>query len=129
MTPDTIGTEMMDPTSWIQLHICNHMGQCCTSGRLDSLKQGKNNYRSTNITDPCHGLVMEKSFPNYNGQMVEVEHFGPDGTTLENVLIHVEYETRILCHNRNGPDEKLVFPDGARTKMFLNCSTTFIQVP
>ena len=126
MTTDEPGTEMMDPNSWIQLHICNHRGQCCTSQELKSLLRGDLNYRGVGSTDPCSGLVMEKRFPNDNGQTVEIEHFGGDGTTLENIYLFLEYATRIQCDHPNSPAEKIVLADGARERLLLKCSTLVV---
>ena len=122
-----MGSDMSGLDSWIKLHICDPRGQCCQSQAMSTIPM--NDYKSWGSSvaeDPCNAIVLNKSHPDQNGQLVRVEHWGPDGTELDHFNIHLNDDTYLECKSRNHPAEKIVLPDSARKSMDLDCMAVYV---
>ena len=112
--------------SWVQIHLCNKFGECCSSAELHDAAPLE--YKSYIVTtaDPCGTLVLDKSYPNSEGQSVEIEHFGPDGIIID--YIHIRFAGSYLaCTNTLGSDVTISLTAGDR--MLLSCVTMIQFMP
>ena len=79
----------------------------------------------SDASDPCNGLILRKFRPNEDGQSVEVEHFGPDGATLQFILVELKYRSRLRCQVPQGAIDLL---GGIGTRVKLTCNSR-VQLP
>ena len=126
MRDDQTGhTGMTGIDSWIQFHICNQLGKCCTSKKLHEIPaDGTPEYFGVSSGDPCHGLVMDKNIPSVTGQTVEIEHFGPDGVAFPYIVIWLPASTLIFCQEPGAGHT--ILPDNTNRRVALTCETNFM---
>ena len=73
-------------------------------------------------TDPCGSLILDKADPMGDGQSFEVEHFGPDGISIQYINIGVTDDTQMHCWGAvEGAGNTIPFPDGAARRAALKC--------
>ena len=113
---------MSGTDSWIKMHICDSQGRCCESQKMHSIP--RNSFRtwpSVMADDPCNGIILSKDSPGKNGQLLSVEHSGPDGTEIDFFNIFLTNQTYLRCKSFNHPTEKIVLPDNDARIVDLNC--------
>ena len=81
-------------------------------------------------TDPCGSLILDKTDPNGGGQTFELEHFGPDGTTVFHMNINVADDAFFHCWGEaEGRGNEMHFPDGAGRRATLDCRLVLAVEP
>ena len=126
MRDDGTGYNGMAGTdSWIQFHICNQHGQCCTSQQLHDIPaDGSEKYFQVNSGDPCFGLVLSKNMDSATSQTIEIEHFGPDGVAMPYIVMWLPGWTLVFCQEPGVGH--IILPDNAGRRAQLSCETNFM---
>lgn len=109
--------------SWIQLHICNKRGDCCSSKALKNTAVDRQKRFNLSPTDPCGDLFLDLVDPSTKNSTLDVEHFGPDGTILSFVRVET---ANALMKCDTGAD--MTFPNSGRAKFSVTCNLYFVQI-
>ena len=103
--------------SWIKMQICDTHDHCCESQEMSGIPRG--GYKSFLAEDPCSDIILlNKDHPNEDGQLVRVQHSGPDGTEINHINIHLNDDTFLKC--------KSLLPDNAGRIVDLDCDAVYV---
>ena len=117
---------MTGSDSWVQLHLCNKLGDCCTSQQIREIQSPNFKFVWVTPSEPCGNLVLDRFDPMGGGQSFEIENVGPDGTSMDFLAIRLAGSVSLRCEDPNGANGEIVLSDGQEKRVVLECRTQFV---